>query len=324
MNTDKQNRQLKIRKLIIGLIALAVIVIVMVLLNVMADGIILSGKNLRNVLAGSVVPTIVAFGFAIIFTGNVTDLSPGSIVLLTSTAAGLMGNAFGIPGMLIGGFAVGIFCMLFNYSIYRITKIPPWIAGLGMTMVYEAIGIFYASWIASKGQKVVVLDNEYRFFGQQPGIYIAWGLAIIVAYFIFNHTSLGINYRATGDNEDVSKIMGINVDKAMILGGIVAGAFFGFAGIVKESYAGFVNPMSGLSSLSTVFQPMAATLLAMALANYINLIIAIPISTLLITLIFNVLTIFGVPSGTFQDAILGLIVILFAIFAQRKVKGVVK
>ena len=324
MKTDKQTRQLKIRKLIIGLIALAVIVIVMVLLNILADGIILSGKNLRNVLAGSVVPTIVAFGFAIVFTGNVTDLSPGSIVLLTSTAAGLLGNALGIPGMLIGGFAVGIFCMTLNYSIYRITKIPPWIAGLGMTMVYEAIGIFYSSWVASKGQKVVVLDNNYRFFGQQPGIYIAWIIAIAAAYFIFNHTALGINYRATGDNEDVSKIMGIKVDKAMILGGIVAGAFFGFAGIVKESYAGFVNPMSGLSSLSTVFQPMAATLLAMALANFINLIIAIPISTLLITLIFNVLTIFGVPSGTFQDFILGMIVILFAIFAQRKVKGVVK
>ena len=96
MKTDKQTRQLKIRKLIIGLIALAVIVIVMVLLNILADGIILSGKNLRNVLAGSVVPTIVAFGFAIVFTGNVTDLSPGSIVLLTSTAAGLLGNALGI------------------------------------------------------------------------------------------------------------------------------------------------------------------------------------------------------------------------------------
>ena len=55
-----------------------------------------------------------------------------------------------------------------------------------------------------------------------------------------------------------------------------------------------------------------------------NVIIAVPISTFLITLIFNVLTLFGVPSGTFQDFILGVIVILFAILAQRKVKGVVK
>ena len=118
--------------------------------------------------------------------------------------------------------------------------------------------------------------------------------------------------------------MGINVDKAMILGGIVAGAIFGYAGVIKESYAAFVNAQSGLTSLSTTFQPMAAALLALALASSINVIIAVPISTFLITLIFNVLTLFGVPSGTFQDFILGVIVILFAILAQRKVKGVVK
>ena len=94
--------------------------------------------------------------------------------------------------------------------------------------------------------------------------------------------------------------------------------------VIKESYAAFVNAQSGLTSLSTTFQPMAAALLALALASSINVIIAVPISTFLITLIFNVLTLFGVPSGTFQDFILGVIVILFAILAQRKVKGVVK
>jgi ribose/xylose/arabinose/galactoside ABC-type transport system permease subunit len=275
-------------------------------------------------LAGSVVPTIIAFGFSVIFIGNVTDLSPGSIVILTSTVTGLLGNAFGIPVMVIGGVLTGVVCMTLNYSIYRITKIPPWIAGLGMTMVYEAIAVSYAAWCASQGQKVVVMNNDIRFLGQQPGIYICWVLAIAAAYVLFNHTSVGINYRATGDNEDVAKIMGIHVDKAMMIGGIMAGAFFGFAGVVKESYAAFVNAQSGLTTLSTVFQPMAATLLAMALANYLNLIIAIPISTFLITLIFNVLTIFGIPSGTFQDTLLGIIVICFAILAQRKVKGVVK
>lgn len=231
---------------------------------------------------------------------------------------------YGVPAMVIGGIAVGVGCMLLNFLVYRITKIPPWIAGLGLLMVYEAIAVNYANSVAAKGQKVVVMNNDIRFLGQQPGIYICWIIGIVVAYIIFNHTSLGINYRATGDNEDVAKVMGINVDKAMILGGIVAGAFFGYAGVIKESYAAFVNAQSGLTSLSTTFQPMAAALLALALASSINVIIAVPISTFLITLIFNVLTLFGVPSGTFQDFILGVIVILFAILAQRKVKGVVK
>ncbi len=324
MNTESLNKQSKKKQILIGAIIVAAVVVLFVILNIFAKGTILTVKNLRNVLAGSVVPTIIAFGFSVIFIGNVTDLSPGSIVILTSTVTGLLGNAFGIPAMVIGGVLTGVVCMTLNYSIYRITKIPPWIAGLGMTMVYEAIAVSYATWCASQGQKVVVMNNDIRFLGQQPGIYICWILAIVAAYILFNHTSIGINYRATGDNEDVAKIMGIHVDKAMMIGGVLAGAFFGFAGVVKESYAAFVNAQSGLTTLSTVFQPMAATLLAMALANYLNLIIAIPISTFLITLIFNVLTIFGIPSGTFQDTLLGIIVICFAILAQRKVKGVVK
>lgn len=319
----EKNSSLK-KRLAIIIAVIVCVVAAVIILNILTQGRLLNGKNIRNILAGSVVPTLVAFGFVMIFTGNVTDLSPGSIVILTATAAGLLGNSFGVPAMIAGSIFIGVLCMLLNFTIYRVTKIPPWIAGLGMTMVYEAIGVFYSSHVAASGQKVVVLENNVRFMGQQPGIYICWMIGIIAAYLIFNHTSLGVNYRATGNNEDIARIMGIKVDKAMILGGIIAGAFFGFAGVVKESYAAFVNPMSGLASLSTVFQPMAAALLAMALSNFVNLIIAIPISTFLITLIFNVLTLFGVPSGTLQDTILGLIVIFFAILAQRKVKGVVK
>lgn len=325
MRTTDVSRQLQKKKQRITLIVLVVAVIVALgILNVLTDGTLLSGKNLKNIWAGSCVPTLIAFGFLIVFTGNVTDLSPGGIVILAATATGLVGNAYGIPLMVLAGIAVGVACMTANFVVYRVTKIPPWIAGLGLLMVYEAIAVNYATNVAARGQKVVVMDNAIRGLGQQPGIYVCWIISIVAAYIIFNHTSLGINYRATGDNEEVAKIMGINVDRAMILGGIVAGAFFGFGGVIKESYAAFVNAQSGLTSLSTTFQPMAAALLAMALGNYINVVIAIPISTFLITLIFNVLTLFGVPSGTFQDFFLGVIVICFAALANRKMKGVVK
>lgn len=321
MIKSEKSRKKRIAMIVMVLI---IIILVLVVMNILSGGVILTGKNLLTVLAGSVVPTIVALGFAFVFSGNVTDLSPGSIVILASTVTGLLGNSFGPFAMIIGGVAVGIGCLTLNYSIYRVTKIPPWIAGLGMTMVYEAIAVSYANWCADHGQKIVVLRNELRFMGKQPGLYVCWLIAIVLAYILFNHTAAGIKYRASGDNEEVAKAMGINVDKAMIIGGVMAGMFFGFAGVVKEGYASFVNAQSGLSTLSTVFQPMAATLLAMAFSNFINLILAVPVATFLITLVFNVLTIFGVPSGTFQDTLLGIIVVVFAILAQRDVKGVVK
>ena len=72
------------------------------------------------------------------------------------------------------------------------------------------------------------------------------------------------------------------------------------------------------------FQALAAVLLAQVMQKKINITIAIPISTILIMAIFNVQTQLGVRSGTYQQVVLGAIVLIFGIIAQRGAKGVVK
>ena len=68
----------------------------------------------------------------------------------------------------------------------------------------------------------------------------------------------------------------------------------------------------------------AALMLAQVMQSKINITIGIPICSILVYEIFNMLTIAGVPSGTWQEAVLGSIVIIFGVIAQRKVEGVVK
>ncbi len=324
--------QKKNSRLIVIVVA---IVAVLVILHFVTNGILLSPDNLVILFSNMVVPTIICIGFTFIFACNITDLSPGAIVLLTANCAGIIGNAINTsknPGspavailmMVIGCIAVGIVCGLVNFTIYRVTKIPPWIAGLGMTMVYEAIVGIYSQMRAAQGLQVEFLDDSNRALGLSPWIFIVLILCVIVAYIIYNHTTVGINIRAAGCNEQVSATMGINITKTLILGGVIAGAFLGIAGVVKESVSIFTPAQGGLTSLSTVFQPLAAVLLAKTLSKFVNRIIAVPISTFIIVLIFNVLTLLGVPSGTFQEFLLGSVVIVFAIFAQRGVKGVVK
>ena len=318
--------QKKNTKLIVIIIVVVAIVIAM---HFATDCVLLSPGNLVIMLGNMAVPTIICIGFTFIFACNITDLSPGAIVLLTANCAGIIGNAFTNPVvsillMVIGCTAVGILCGLINFTIYRVTKIPPWIAGLGMTMVYEAIVGIYSQMRAAKGLQVEFLRDENRVLGMSPWIFVVLIICLIIAYIIYNNTSIGINIRATGCNEQVANTMGINVSKTLILGGVIAGSFLGIAGVVKESVSIFTPAQGGLTSLATVFQPLAAVLLAKTLSKFVNRIIAIPISTFIIVLIFNVLTLLGVPSGTFQEFLLGSVVIIFAIFAQRGVKGVVK
>ena len=238
---------------LVPIIAAVCIVIALIIINVLVDGKLLTFTNFKVLVASATPPTLVAWGFCIIFTGNVTDLSPGAVVILAATVSGILGQQFGIPMMIIGGLAAGMGCMLLNFAIYRITKVPPWIAGLGMTMVYEAIIGYYASACSAKGQKVVTLTGNTRMLGMEPWIYVMLAIGFVIAYILYNHTSFGIGFRAVGNNEGVARIMGINVDRTLMLGGLAAGFFFGFAGFVKEGYAGFVNAQSGLASLSTVF-----------------------------------------------------------------------
>lgn len=306
---------------------IAVIVIICIIaaaMHFVTGGTLLSGQNLQIMLSSMTQPTLVALGFTFIFTCNITDLSPGAVVILTANVAGIVGNAFGIPVMLIASVGAGVLCGLVNFSIYRFSKIPPWIAGLGMTMVYEAIIGAYSASCTQAGTTVVNLEEQYRIFGQRPLIFVVLIVGVAIAYVIYNKTTIGINMRACGCSEAVSNAMGIKVTKTLIAGGAIAGMFLGLAGVVKEGYASFTPAQSGLTSLSAIFQPMAAALLAKNLSKVINRIIAVPISAFIIIFVFNFLTHMGVPSGTFQEFLLGVIVIAFAIIAQRGEKGVVK
>jgi ribose transport system permease protein len=119
-------------------------------------------------------------------------------------------------------------------------------------------------------------------------------------------------------------MMGVDVQRTMIYSAILGGVFLGIAAAVNESYASRVMPVTGLSSVSLIFTALAGFLLASSLSKYVNLTLAILIGIFIISSLFNVLTILGVPSGTWQQTVMGLTVIISGIVSQRKYKGVVK
>ena len=190
-----------------------------------------------------------------------------------------------------------------------------------MAMIYEATAVIYWKNIMSKG---VDLNSDYRALGQVPGIFIVFAVGLILAYFLYNRTTIGLNIRAIGSNWDVAKAIGIRGNITLLAVGLISGLFIGCAAFINISYNVRITAKTGLTSLSLIFQPLAVLLLAQVLQKKINLIIAIPICAFLISAIFNMLTIASIPSGTWQEAILGLCVIVFGIIAQRNSKGVVK
>lgn len=135
---------------------------------------------------------------------------------------------------------------------------------------------------------------------------------------------MGFNVRAIGGNQAVARSLGVNISKTLLKVGLTCGLLVGVASFLQESYAGLTTVKTGLSSIFLIFQPLAIAMLAQILQKKINIVIGVPICAFLIYAVFNVLTLMHVPSGTLQEALLCLFLIVFGIIGQRGVKGVVK
>ena len=160
--------------------------------------------------------------------------------------------------------------------------------------------------------------------GQMPGMLILLIIAFVAAYIIFNRTTLGINLQAMGGNSQVAQVMGIKAKKTLIGATVVGGIFVGLAAVNHISFAGKLDCSSGLNSLNIIFKSLAATLLADSIQNIVTKPVGILISGISVVALFNILTLFGVPSGTYQNIALGIVVILCGILSHLNDKGVVK
>lgn len=303
---------------------IAAIFVVAVVVNAIFGGKFLTATNINTLCINAIIASFTAWGYCFIFALNYMDLSVGAAITLIIYASGELGNLVGPIGVVVGGIVAGVILMTINFNIFAWSRIPSWVAGLGMCLIYEATAAKYADIMQQSGNYVVLLKEEYAIFGQAPSAYIVFAIGLFAAYILYNRSTLGVNVRSIGNNPTVAKAMGIKIPSTLIVTGIVCGIFIGCAGFMKESYMLRVYAMTGLSSLSVIFPPLATVLLAQVFERWMNLIVSIPLCALLIYIIYNVLSMIGVPSGTLQEAVLGLCVLIFGVIAQRGIKGVVK
>ncbi|MDR0639100.1 MAG: hypothetical protein LBG27_09440 [Spirochaetaceae bacterium] len=311
---------------LVTIITAFIIAMIYVVLNFLTGGKFLAGSNILFVLSASVVTSFVVIAFCFMITMGFMDLSLGAIMILASNAGGILAAGFqwGYFGLILGSIGVAICLGLLNIKLMLVSKIPSWVFGLGIAMIYEAIGAMYNASQIKIGKQVVSLNTLCREIGNPPWNLIVLAAALFAAYIIYNKTSIGFGLRAVGSNKTVAKMMGINIEKTIILAALCAGVYAGFASAINESYGNRVGTTTGLQSIASIFTPLAAYLLAKALENIFNIIVGAVISAVIITSIFNVLTLLGVPSGTWQEVVMGGSVIVCGILSQRRFEGVVK
>ena len=153
---EKSNNKVKIA------LIFAAVIVAYIIVNFIIGGKFLTFGNINLLITHSVTACFLAWAMSVTFTLQITDFSFGAIIILAANAAGYGGLAFGYPGLFISAILVGMLLMFVNFNIYLRTGIPSWIAGLGLALIYEAIGAYISKVRLDRGLQMVDLGNVCR------------------------------------------------------------------------------------------------------------------------------------------------------------------
>jgi branched-chain amino acid transport system permease protein len=217
-----------------------------------------------------------------------------SLTVLSLSGALNTTNPFHIIlGIILAGIASVAFCASVNAGIERIAyrplrgspRLAPLITAIGMSFIVENIGLMWAAqaWLVPSfgttggaSQKVFpdLLGALFKATGHNTNLLVEFGLSlplrftvkdfsvIVLAtslmlglrYFV-QSTTLGKAMRATAQNRDAAKMLGIDIDRVItatfLIGGGLAGAAGLMAGLYNNTAWWFMGFRAGLFAFTS-------------------------------------------------------------------------
>lgn len=182
---------------------------------------------------------VIAIGVTQVIISGGIDLSSGSIVgataMISMSLAQVATDRAVYPGLtdlpvivpLVVGLAVGLICGAINGLLVAYTKIPPFIATLGMMVTARG----FAKWY-TKGQPISFPTDSFAAIGQ--GLNPVWIFLAVAAimHVVLRYTRYGKFTYAIGANAQAARVTGINVERHIVKIYAVAGLLAGLAGIM--------------------------------------------------------------------------------------------
>jgi branched-chain amino acid transport system permease protein len=229
----------------------------------LADGQSLArlAENLKDGISNGAIWALIALGYTMVYgIIELINFAHGDVFMLGSfTAAGFYGTlglteSTGAAGLFIGLLVVLLLSMLvcgsLNTMIERVgyrplrgaPKLAPLITAVGFSFILQNVGLLWhggaqlgvPDLIKSQKQVVDVLGVTIT-NGDVLAIAVTAPLLVVVAAFV-SRSRLGKAMRATAQDPEAARLMGINVDTTIsatfMLGGLLAGA----AGLIYALY----------------------------------------------------------------------------------------
>lgn len=217
-------------------------------------------EALIAILHGSIemgiIYAIMTLGVFISFrTLNMPDMTvDGSFVLGAAISAVLCTGGYPVLGLIIA-FIAGAGAGSITALLHTKLKIQPLLAGILMMLALYSINI------KVMGKKSnIPLNNKPTIFtpfedtALEDNIYliICTGilLVLLISLFLFLRTRLGFVLRATGDNEDMVRALGVNTDTTKLIGLAIANGLTALSGAIIAQYQSFADVGMGIGMVT--------------------------------------------------------------------------
>ncbi|OBW96336.1 galactose/methyl galactoside ABC transporter permease MglC [Gallibacterium anatis] len=307
----------------------AIYFVLLILLGVIVsqDDTFLSLLNFSNILTQSSVRLIIALGMAGILITQGTDLSAGRQVGLAAVVSATMLQALDntnrvfpdlaempIPVVILIVCAIGAVIGMINGLIVAYLNVTPFIATLGtMIIVYGANSLYYDAVGSSPIAGFSISFSEFTQGFFQLGdfrlsyITIYAAIAAFFVWVVWNKTRFGKNMFAIGGNPEAARVSGVNVARNLIFVYVLAGAFYGFAGMLEGGRIGSAtNNLGFMYELDAI---AACVVGGVSFAGGVGTVIGVITGVIIFTVINYGLTYIGV-NPYWQYIIKGTIIIL--------------
>ncbi|MDR2313157.1 MAG: ABC transporter permease [Spirochaetaceae bacterium] len=307
---------------------IAIVLVLMVLFLSIIRPAFISPTNLFNVLTQSCIFGIMALGMTFVIISKGIDLSVGSVLAFAGVVAASFAQVSGavekyfphMPVMpvivpILLALGIGASCGFVNGFLIAKTKIPAFIATLGMLTVARGFALIYTSGrpVSNLIPSLTVLGS--RLFNVIPVPVIIFFVMIVISHVLLNKTRFGKNTYAIGGNVTAAEVSGVNVSKYLILIYTYCGLLAGLAAVVFAGRVGSVHP--GAADGYELTAIASTTIGGTSHSGGIGTILGAFIGAMVLAVLRNGFTLLGV-NAYWQKVAEGLIIVVAVIIDMRK------
>jgi ribose transport system permease protein len=317
----RDNQQSRLRTFLAGdtfkaLLPLIGFVIIIVVLNIMTQGKILTPKKLRLLFSQIYYPTIVAVGVFFVMTLGSIDFTEGSTLGVASLVVSAL-SFINIPLAILGGILCGAAIGALNGFFHVKFKLQSFIVTICTMYLFRGVCAYFTTETAVPASAAIkAMDNN----GLKIGITVA---VLVIAWFLFRFTRIGNDVKAVGSGETAARFSGVHTDRVKFLAFVCAGALTGLAAFVNVIKVGSITATAGNQLETQILISLVLGGLPItggAKVRFSNIIVG----TLMYAVLNSGLAILGYDPQT-QQLIKGIIFLIFvALTIDRKALKVIK